>query len=148
MSTFTQIYYHIVFSTKNREFSLKAGRREDLFRYMWGAINNNNCHLYRLNGVDDHIHIFTSLHPTVSLADLVKDIKISSSKWIKENGVFHGFTGWQDGYSAFTHSHAERNRLIEYIKEQNEHHARKSFKDELKELLAEAGIEFDEKYLV
>ena len=79
MSTYTQVYYHIVFSTKNRERHLVEDRREDLFRYVWGIIKNKKSHLYRINGVDDHVHVVTSLHPTVCLSDMVKDIKTGTS---------------------------------------------------------------------
>ena len=71
LATYTQIIYHIVFATKNRERVLDKSHREDLFRYIWGIVNNHNCHLFRLNGVEDHLHILTSVHPTVALADLV-----------------------------------------------------------------------------
>jgi putative transposase len=147
MSTYTQVYYHIVFSTKNRERVLSANRREDLFRYIWGLIKNKHGHLYRINGTPDHLHILTSLHPTVRLADFVREIKTSTSRWIKENGVFRGFTHWQDGYAAFTHSAKEKDLVIEYIKAQEKHHRRKSFSEEFRELLVSAGIEFNEKCL-
>ena len=75
MSTHTQICYHVVFSTKDRQPVLRPDRREDLFRYIWGILKNRQSHLYRINGTEDHVHILTSLHPTVSLADLVKDVK-------------------------------------------------------------------------
>lgn len=147
MATYTQIIYHIIFSTKNRRPVLHAERREDLFRYTWGIIKNSKCHLFRINGVEDHLHILTSLHQTICLADLVKDIKTGSSKWIKENGVFPEFDHWQDGYAAFTHSIGEKSRLIEYIKSQQEHHRTVSFEDELKRMLDEMGVEYDPKYL-
>jgi len=148
MSTYTQIYYHIVFSTKEREPVLKADRRQDLFGYVWGILKNKQGHLYRINGVEDHVHIFSSLHPMVSLANLVKEIKTSSSQWIKERRVFPSFSHWQDGYAAFTHCHKERDAVIEYIKTQEEHHRRTTFRDELQRLPVEAGVEFDEKYLL
>lgn len=148
MSTYTQIYYHIVFSTKDRAPALAADKREALFRYIWGILKNQECHLYRINGVEDHLHILTNLHPTVCLADLVKDIKTSTSKWIKENGLFPAFTHWQDGYGAFTVSHDAKDAVIEYIKNQPEHHKKMSFHDELRGLLVKFGIEFDERYLV
>ena len=147
MATYTQIIYHIVFATKNRERVLDANRREDLFRYIWGIIKNNNCHLFRIGGVEDHIHLLTELHSTVCLADLVKDIKTGSSKWIRENSVFPRFTHWQDGYGAFTHSVNEKHALIEYIKNQEEHHRRVDFLDEYRDLLRRAGMELDERYL-
>jgi putative transposase len=148
MSTYTQIYYHLIFATKNRERVLAAQRREDLFRYIWGVIQNHKSHLYRIGGVEDHVHILTNLHPTVPLADLIKDIKVASLQWIAEERVFPRFSHWQDGYAAFTASHAELPRLIEYIKGQTEHHRRFSFHEELKKLLIEAGVEFDERYLI
>lgn len=148
MSTYTQIYYHIVFSTKDRVPALKPDKREELFRYTWGILKNNDCHLYRINGVEDHLHILTSLHPTVSLADLIKDIKINTSRWIKENAVFKTFTHWQDGYGAFTVAHGDKDAVIEYIKSQPEHHKKVSFSDEFREMLKRFGVEFDEKYLV
>ncbi len=76
MSTYTQLLYHIVFSTKNRERSLTSDKREDLYRYIWGLLKNKKCHLYRINGVDDHLHIATHLHPTIALSTIVKDIKL------------------------------------------------------------------------
>ncbi|MCG3130200.1 MAG: hypothetical protein FLDDKLPJ_00953 [Phycisphaerae bacterium] len=147
MATYTQIIYHIVFSTKNRERCLTHDRREDLFRYIWGILKNNQSHLYRINGVEDHLHILSSLHPTVYLADLVKDIKIGSSKRMKESGAFPRFTHWQDGSAAFTHSITDKDRLIEYIKNQEEHHRVKPFIEELMRLIQEARIEFDPRFL-
>ncbi len=146
--SYTQIYYHIVFNTKNRIPCMTKQKREDLYKYIWGVLTNKNCHLYRINGVEDHLHILTHIHPTVSLANLVKDIKLSSSDWIKENGIFKRFSGWQKGYGAFTAAQKDKDRIIRYIKNQEKHHQKKSFKDELRKLLEEAGIEFDEKYLV
>ena len=147
MSTYTQIVYHIVFATKNRRPVLDKARREDLFRYMWGIIKNQDCHLYRVNGVEDHVHLLASLHPTVALARLVKDLKVASSLWIKENHVFPEFEAWQEGYAAFTHSLEEKDRLIEYIKNQEEHHRSIDFLDEYRRFLSEAGIQLDERYL-
>lgn len=147
MSTYTQIYYHIVFSTKERVRALTADHREKLFRYTWGILKNHHCHLYRINGVEDHIHLLTSVHPIVSLAELVKEIKTATSKWIKENGVFPIFTHWQDGYGAFTIAHSDKDAVIEYIKNQQAHHRQQDFRDEPRSLLARFGVTFDEKYL-
>ncbi|MGA3323315.1 MAG: IS200/IS605 family transposase [Terriglobia bacterium] len=148
MSTYTQICYHIVFSTKERVPALKADRREELFRYIWGILKNRDCHLYRINGTEDHLHILTSLHPTVNLAGLIKEVKTGSSLWIKENSVFGNFSNWQDGYGAFTHSKGQIGALIEYVKGQVEHHHRTTFAEEYRKLLVEAGIEFDERYIL
>lgn len=118
-----------------------------MFRYIWGLIRARDSHLYRVNGTLDHVHILTALHPSRSLADFVKEIKVSSSQWIKTNGIFPRLSGWQTGYGAFTHSKQDKERLIQYIKDQQQH-TRVSFADELRSLLIEAGIEFNEKYLL
>jgi len=102
MSTYTQILYQIVFSTKNREACLIKDKREELYSYIWGIVKNKKCHLYRIGGVEDHIHIVTHLHQSIALADLVKDIKTASSNMIKAEKMFKGFSGWQIGYGAFT----------------------------------------------
>ena len=148
MSTYTQVYYHIVFSTKGRAPVLAQGGRDQLFRYVWGIVSRRRSRLYRINGTADHLHILTSMHPTVNLSDFVKEIKGASSHWIKTNNVFPGSSHWQDGYGAFTHSTQDRDRLIEYIKHQEQHHKKMSFADELRALLIEAGVEFDEKHLI
>lgn len=148
MGTYTQIIYQIVFSTKYREPTLLAKDRKELFKYIWGICKNKKCHLYRINGVEDHIHIATHIHPTIPLSSLVKDIKLASSSYIKKNNLFKNFKGWQDGYGAFTYSIEEKNNLIEYIKNQEAHHKVKNFKEEYISLLKEHGIDFEEKYLI
>ena len=147
MSTYTAISCHIVFSTRDRAPVLEADRRSEIFRYIWGIVRNRQGHLYRINGVRDHLHILTSLHPSVTLADLVKDIKTGSARWIKQGKVFRGFSHWQEGYAAFTCCPRHRAGLIEYIKKQEEHHRAVTFAEEHRKLLLEAGIEFDERYL-
>ncbi|MBC7884990.1 MAG: IS200/IS605 family transposase [Saprospiraceae bacterium] len=147
MSTFTQILYQIVYSTKNREKTLIKENRPELFKVIWGILKNKKCHLYQINGVEDHLHIITSLHPSVALASLVKDIKLGSTAFIKQNQLFERFNGWQDGYGAFTYSIEAKNNLIEYVRNQEAHHHNKTFKEELKDILKEHGVEYDEKYL-
>jgi putative transposase len=146
MSTYTQIIYQIVFSTKDREQTLEYDSRNRLFKYMRGIINNNKCVLYNINGVEDHLHIITHIHPTVALASLVKDIKISSSKFIKEERLFSKFRAWQEGYSAFTYAIKDKEKLMKYVDDQIEHHKVISFEDELRNLLEEHQIQCDEKY--
>ncbi len=147
MSTYTQIFYQIVFGTKNREKVLTKPNREELFKYIWGIIKNKSSHPYMINGIEDHLHIALSLHPTVSLSSLVKDIKLASSQYIKENNLFINFPGWQEGYGAFTYSIKEKDNVVEYIKNQEEHHKKKSFREEYIEFLKSHKIDFDERYL-
>ena len=146
MSTYTQIRYHLVFSTKDRRPVLSDSRREELYMYMTGVVKNNQCHPVWINGVKDHVHILLSLRPTVALADLVKDIKVASSIWIKGDAIFPNFDAWQQGYGAFTYSVQDESELIAYVKAQEEHHRKTTFLEEYRKLLQDAGISFDEKY--
>jgi putative transposase len=148
MGAYKQIFYQIVFGTKHREPTIAETFEQELYKYIWGIIHNKKCHLYRINSMPDHIHIFSDLHPTISLADFIKDIKVSSSIWMKESEKFPDFNGWQEGYGAFTYSIREKDKIINYIKKQKEHHKKENFYDEFKRLLIENGIEFDEKYLL
>lgn len=148
MSTYLQIYHHIVFSTKYRTPCLKQPARKELFRYISGIFRNKKCHLYQINGLEDHIHIFSHIHPDQSLSGLIKDIKLASTCYIKEMQLFEEFSGWQRGYAAFTHSEREKVRVIQYIKNQEQRHKVDSFLDEMRALLIEHNVDFEEKYLV
>lgn len=148
MSSYRQIYYQIVFGTKYRRPTIAKAYCEELYRYIWGIVKNNKCKLYRINGIEDHIHIFCDLHPSIALSDFVKDIKVASSIWMKQSGLFPDFEAWQEGYGAFTYSIREKDKIINYIKKQKQHHKKETFYDEYKRLLVENDIEFDEKYLL
>lgn len=147
MSTYTQILYQLVFSTYNREQTLHKKNREEIFKYIQGILHKQGCHLYRINGTSDHIHIAFELHPMISLADLVKDIKLASSKHIKKEGLFPDFRYWQEGYGAFTYGITAKNNLINYIINQEKHHEKKTFREEYIELLNQQGIQFEERFL-
>jgi len=96
--------------------------------------------------MEDHLHILTDIHPSIALADFIRDIKVSTSIWMKNSGYFPAFEGWSEKYGAFTCSYLDVGDIIEYIKNQQEHHKKKSFIDEYRLLLIESGIAFDEKY--
>jgi REP element-mobilizing transposase RayT len=148
MSTYTQILYQIIFSTKERKKVIDYENQVKLYKYIYGIINNKKSHLYRIGGVEDHIHIVTHLHQSIALADFIKDIKVSSSKWIKENNIFPKFNGWQIGYAVFTYSIKSKENLVKYVMNQREHHRKKTFIEELKELLKEHNVDYNEKYLL
>ena len=147
MSTHTQLLYHIVFSTKNRESVITSKNKERFLKYIWGIIKNQKSTLYRINAEKDHIHILTHIHPTVALSDFVKKIKASSTIWIKNEKLFPNFSNWQDGYGAFTYSTNDKDNIVNYIKNQQEHHKKISFLDEYKKMLDDAGIKYELKYL-
>lgn len=147
MSTYTQILYQIVFSTKHRKPVLNPVNRPELFKYIWGVLKEKKCHLYRINGVEDHIHIVTQVHPTIALAALIKEIKVASTNYIKANNLFPDFEQWQVGYAAFTYAYSARQDIIEYVKNQEEHHKSKTYLEELIALLHEHQIVFEPRYL-
>lgn len=147
MGRYTSIIYQIVFSTKHRTPCLHKNMRHELFKFIWGILKNKKCHLYRINGVEDHLHIVLDLHPSIPLADLVKDIKLASTSLIKRKNLIANFPGWQVGYGAFTYSIDAKERLIEYVKNQEEHHKKITFREEYIAFLKEHEITYNEKFL-
>jgi putative transposase len=146
MSSYRQHLYHIVFRTKDSLPTIKQDHVNDLYAYITGIIKHKNSHLYRLNGVENHLHILTDINPSIAPIDFVKDIKVSTSIWMKGNNLFPAFKGWAVGYGSFTCSYMDLGRLINYIKDQQEHHKKLSFEEEYRKLLLEYGITPDEKY--
>ena len=146
--SYRQVYYHIVFGTKERRPVLTDSYCEELYKFIWGIIRNKGCKLYQINGFEDHLHLISDLHPSIALANFIKDIKVASSIWLKQQEHFRNFNGWSEGYAAFTVSHNERSKVVSYIKSQKEHHYKENFIDEYKRLLKENGVVFDEKYLL
>jgi putative transposase len=146
MSSYRQILYHLIFRTKDSRKTLVEEHSKELYAYLMGIIKNKNCFLYRINGMEDHLHILSDLHPTIALADYMRDIKTSSSIWLKQSGKFPEFDGWADGYAALTYSWKDKDLIIFYIKNQQEHHKKETFEDELRRLLKEHGINVDERF--
>lgn len=145
---YTQIYYHIVLRTKHSEKTLPQENISELYRYIHGIIKNKKSYLYRINGMEDHIHICTSLHPSIALSDFIKDIKLATNYWMKSHKEFSQFKGWGEGYGGFTFRHKERDTVINYVKNQQEHHKKESFKGEIARIFREEGIELDERFFL
>jgi len=146
MSSYRQLLYHLVFRTKDSSPTIKQDNVDQLYAYISGIIKNKNSHLYRINGIDNHLHIITDLHPSIALADFMREVKASSSLWMKNSGLFPSFHGWAEGYGSFTCSYMDLGRQIEYVKNQREHHRKKSFEDEYKSLLIDSGVKIDERF--
>jgi REP element-mobilizing transposase RayT len=135
-----------VFRTQSSQPVIKKDQADQLYSYIAGIIKNKNSHLYRINGTENHMHILTDIHPSIALADFVREIKVSSSLWMKNNRLFPSFKGWAEGYGSFTCSYMDMGRIIDYIKYQQEHHRKNTFEEEYRSLLLESGIRVDEKY--
>lgn len=146
MSSYRQILYHLIFRTKDGKRTLNQTHNNELFAYILGIIKNKNCVLYRINGIEDHIHLLSDLHPGLALANYVKDIKVASSIWLKQHRDFYNFSGWADGYGALTYAWHDKDRIVDYIRNQQEHHRQESFNAEYRRLLEEQGIKIDERF--
>ena len=146
-NTYTQIYLHVVFTVKRRQNLIENNWKEELHKYICGIVNSKKQKVYAIGGVADHVHILISLKPNITVSDLVRDIKSNSSKWINEKGLSRGKFQWQEGFGAFSHAQSQLSTVITYINNQEQHHKKKTFKDEYVELLNKYNIEFDDKYL-
>lgn len=146
MSTVNAIY-HIVINTYCREMTIPMQSSEEMYRYIWGIVKNHNCTLYRIGGIENHIHMLLHLHPDVNLSALVRDIKQSTTKWAKNNPLFPAFSGWGKEYAAFSCSYSSKDSIIEYIKNQYVHHHDVTFEQEFKSMTESEGISWNDKKL-
>jgi len=141
------IIVHLVFSTKGRYPFLGSDMRPDLHAYMATVTRNLGCEAYRVGGVTDHVHLAIRLSRTISVADLVQDVKSNTSKWVKDEDPRHANFGWQRGYAAFSVGPADLDALVAYIDNQEEHHRTRTFQDELRMFLKKYGVTYDEAYV-
>ena len=146
MSTYLSLHYHLVFSTKHREPWLSPSLRGSVHEYLGGVVKGLGGEIHGVGGTGDHVHLLVSLRATHCLADLMREVKKASSHWIRQKGQLAGFA-WQEGYCALTVSPSARPAVRGYISRQEEHHHKRSFREELIELLEKAGIPYEAKYL-
>lgn len=145
--TFSQLYIQVVFAVKGRENLLQKPWREEVFKYMSGIIKGKNQKPIIVNGVIDHVHLFIGLKPSMPLSDLIRDVKNNATNFINENKFLKGKFSWQEGYGAFSYSHSQLDTVYQYILNQEEHHKKKTFKEEYLDFLQKFEIEYDERYL-
>ena len=146
-NTYTQIYIHLIFATKMRYRTVNENFKESLQKYITGIINNKSQKLYAVNFHENHIHIFFSYTPNISLSELVKEVKKMSTNYINENKFLTGKFYWQEGYAAFSYSKSQIENVIKYVKNQQIHHKKKSFREEYIEMLKKFDVKYDEKYI-
>ncbi len=146
-NTYTQIHIQVVFAVQNRKSLIPTERKEELYRYMTGIIQNHGHKLLAINGMPDHVHILFGMRPAQALSDLMKQVKQNSSKWINERGFMRGRFSWQEGFGAFSYSKTDLPKVQAYIRDQEEHHRRRTFHDEYLELLKAFDVEHDERYI-
>ncbi len=140
------VLIHVVFSTKDRRPVLNPSLRPALHAYLAGVSRTAGCECYRVGGTADHVHLALDLARTRTVAGLVETLKVSSSKWLKQEAGLADFA-WQRGYGAFSVRASERERLCRYIERQDEHHRIRTFEEEYRELLARHEVAFDERFV-
>jgi REP element-mobilizing transposase RayT len=146
-NTYSQIYIQIVFAVQGRQNLITKNHQEELHKYITGIVQKREQKMLTVYCNPDHTHLLVGLKPNITISDLVRDIKAGSSNFINENRWVKGKFNWQEGYGAFSYSRSQIDRVAKYILNQEEHHRKKSFKDEYLELLEKFEIEYDERYL-
>ncbi|MBC7854924.1 MAG: IS200/IS605 family transposase [Pirellulaceae bacterium] len=141
------VLLHVIFSTKDRKSFFKPEIRPHVHAYLATVARNLGCEAYRVGGVSDHVHLAIRLSRTVTIADLVKELKTSSSQSIKEQWPNLSQFSWQRGYGVFSVGPKDKNALCSYIDDQEAHHQTISFEDEFRKFLNKYGVEYDEAYV-
>jgi REP element-mobilizing transposase RayT len=146
-STYSNLLYHIVFSTKQRIPLITANLQDELYRYIGGIIRGEGGALIEVGGMADHIHLLAKIRPATSVAEMLSRIKANSSKWANEGKMELRKFGWQEGYAAFSVSESKVPDVAQYIRNQKEHHRTQTFQEEFVDLLKRHGVEYDPQYL-
>ncbi len=145
--SYTRLLYHIVFRTKHGKGTIPEEHEKELYAYIMGIINNKKSKLYRIGGTENHLHLLVDIHPTFAVSDFMRELKEYSSKWLGQNPDFPDFEGWAVSFAAFTYNLNDKQIIIDYIKNQKEHHKTVSFEEEYRQFLKENGVEIDERFL-
>lgn len=146
-NTYTQIYLHIVFAVKGRNNLISKMWKDELYKYITGIVTNEGQKLIAINGMPDHIHILIGLKPDKSLSDLVRDIKANSSRFINDKNWISSKFEWQAGFGAFSYNQSQLSNVINYIQNQEEHHKKKTFKEEYIEFLTAFNVDYKNEYI-
>jgi putative transposase len=146
-NTYSQIYIQIVFAVKGRQNLIAKENREELHKFITGIVSNRDQKLLAIFAMPDHVHILVGMKPSISISDLVRDIKAGSSKFINDSNWINGKFNWQEGFGAFSYSKSSIDNVVKYILNQEEHHNKKTFKEEYLDFLKKFEIEYDEKYV-
>ena len=146
-NTFHQMYIQVVFAVKYREAVIANEWKSTLMGVIGNLINETGCKTIIVNGIEDHVHCFLGLKPTVSISELMKTVKAKSSKYINEHLLTKSRFEWQEGYGAFSYSHSQVDAVCKYIANQEEHHKKQTFKEEYLEFLDKFEVPFDERYI-
>ena len=146
-NTFTQVYIQIVFAVEWRQSLIQPEHKEEIHKYITGIVRNKGQKLIEINTMPDHLHLLVGLKPDMAISDLSREVKKASSIFINERGFMKGRFNWQEGFGAFSYSHSHLDAVIGYIRNQERHHQRNSFKREYLMLLRKFDVVFELKYV-
>ncbi len=146
-NTYTQLTFQVVFAVRSRAAIIDRSWRDELHRYLSGILTNEGMKSLAVGGWLDHVHLLFGMPPNRNLSDVVRIVKSNSSKWINERGFVAGKFQWQEGYGGFSYSASQRDVLINYIRNQEQHHGQATFRKEYEALLRDFDIDADSKYL-
>ncbi len=146
-NTYSQIFIQTVFAVKGRQSLIQKPWKDELYKYITGVVRNKGQKLLTINGMPDHVHIFIGQKPHITTSNLVKDIKVASTKFINEKRWVRGKFVWQEDFGAFSYGRSQLDTVIQYIQNQEIHHKKWTFREEYIGLLKKFEIEYDEKYL-
>ncbi len=144
---YTQLYIQMVFAVQGRQSLIAKQHKEEIHKYITGIVQKRDHKMLAINSMPDHIHIFIGLNPAQSISDVVRDIKSNSSTFIADKKLVKGKFSWQEGYGAFSYAHSQIDSVVKYVLNQEEHHKKKTFKEEYLDFLKKFEIEYEEKYL-
>ncbi|MCM1093720.1 MAG: IS200/IS605 family transposase [Lachnospiraceae bacterium] len=140
-------YYHIVFCTKERRMVLPLEYLDDIYRFINNELSTAKCPLLRIGGIQNHVHLLIDLHPSVALSTLMQNIKSHTGGWLRKDARFPLFDGWAREYYAASISATHKEPVIEYIKNQRQHHLGTSFDDELTKMYQKSNLSYDDRDL-
>jgi len=147
LNTYSQIYIQIVFAVKGRENLISNIHREELHKYITGIVQNRGQKMLSIFCMPDHVHLLVGIKPSITISDLVRDIKAGSSNFINQQYYVNGKFNWQEGFGVFSYSKSQIDTVIKYILSQEEHHKKTTFREEYFDFLEKFEIDYDEKYL-
>ena len=147
-NTYSKIYLQFVFAVQDRASLIKTDWQVELYKYITGIVQNNRHKLIAVNGMPDHLHLFIGYSPHQLISNLLKDVKGYSSKWINKKRFVRGKFTWQEGYGVFSYSKSHINAVVKYIEDQEQHHRRKTFREEYIQLLNQFTVNYDKRYLL
>lgn len=146
-NTFSQIYLQFVFAVKHRQSLIPAAHKEELHKYITGLVQNRKAKMLAVHCMPDHAHVFVGFKPTILIADFVKEIKVESNEFINDKKWIATKFSWQEGYGVFSYSHSHIDNVVKYVLNQEQHHRKKTFRQEYVDFLQKFEIPFEERFL-